>query len=389
MSYTSIRQDVISRKTELLFLITSFVFFITDFFTDFALAVKYHRQGDSLWFFLTVTFMVAPYLVGFIMVAVNTKECTKRTLSFFLRLPISLFLRYKEEFKLWKRRYWDNSPCEGGEENCDCDECRRYRQAIQEPNDSAYELAWLHYVEAITESTPQWCLQVYIMLYNWDFPRLTVISTFFSFFSLPLSITTLERARVTKNRNDFKFCPHTVLFFSCQTFTLLSRLCTIVTLAYTWHFWFFLLLFLHWCSLNYICLRGLNEMWPWWCFILFSIITPLYPLTLPFLFHPTEAYHYWLSKEPKILLRDETKSCFSFGYCTLFAMISVENIVLTPLAVRFPRSDAAHMDVILPIALTFVAFGSFLSAILSKLYYGKYYKEPVDQYENLDSIMTQ
>ena len=305
------------------------------------------------------------------MVVVNTNECTRKIIGVFLHLFTSLVWRYIEEFIHWKRRYLDNSRCEGGEENCSCPKCVDYRKVLKESKDSAYNIAWLHYLETIAESAPQLCLQVYIMLVHRDLHWFTVISVFFSFISLPFSITALEKARVTKNDHDFKLYPHTVMFFTCQTFALLSRLSTIVTLAYAWHLWSFLILFLHWCSLNYICLKGLNIMIPWWCFILLSVFAPLYPLTFPFLFHPTEAYHHWLSKEPKAILQDETTSCFPLPYWALFAMISVENIVLTPIALSFPRSDAKYMNVILPISLTFVVFGAiaheyhFISSVLS------------------------
>ena len=379
ITYISVQQDVISGKTELLFLSTSFVFFVIDVVTDIAVVVKYHKQGHSMWFSLTVLFIVAPYLVSCIMVAVNTNGGRNRTVRSFLYILASLVSRYIEEFTHWKRRYLDNPPCEGGEENCNCPRCGHYRQAVQESKESAYNTAWLHYVETITESVPQWCLQVYIMLHNWNFPRLTVISTFFSFFSLPLSVTRLEKARVTKNDDDFKFCPQTVMFFTCQMFTLLSRLSTIVILAYTWRLWFSLFLFLHWSFLNYIYLSRSDMMRSKWCIILFCIISPLFPLTFPFLFHPIEAYHNWLSKERKAILPDNT-TCHSLRYKTLFAIISVENIVFTLMAVSKPIYDAKHMDVISPIALPLVVFGAILSTILSVVYYRKYNKPPKGQY---------
>lgn len=115
------------------------------------------------------------------MVAVNTKECTRKIISVFLLLLTSLVSRYIEEFIHWKRRYLDNPRCEGGEENCSCPKCVDYREVLKESKDSTYNIAWLHYLETIAESAPQLCLQVYIMLVHRDLHWLTVISVFFFF----------------------------------------------------------------------------------------------------------------------------------------------------------------------------------------------------------------
>jgi hypothetical protein len=61
------------------------------------------------------------------------------------------------------------------DKECICLGCKQYRVRITEYNESAYKLAWVRYAEALTESTPQWCLQIYIVLRQWDFPWLTVL----------------------------------------------------------------------------------------------------------------------------------------------------------------------------------------------------------------------
>ena len=45
-----------------------------------------------------------------------------------------------------------------------------------------YLLAILRHIEKITESAPQLCLQVYIMLRQWSFPSYTVVPSVFSLY---------------------------------------------------------------------------------------------------------------------------------------------------------------------------------------------------------------
>ncbi|CAB4044546.1 XK-related 6, partial [Paramuricea clavata] len=222
------------KEVEFGMLFVGFVFFVIDIGTDIRLAVEYNRQCETLWFRLTLLFILAPYVVISIMAAFQKKEQTgcQRLIASLQCLLSSLIWRYVEEYQHWKRRHCDNSPCQENYEECSCANCENYRKAIKESNESAYNFAWLRYVETIAESAPQWCLQVSIMLVRWNFPRLTVTSAVFSFFSLALSITTLEKARVTKDGHKFKLLPHTVVFFTSQVFTLLSRLSAIVIFAY-------------------------------------------------------------------------------------------------------------------------------------------------------------
>ena len=309
---------------------------------------------------MTLVFVLLPVLVMSIMAAWHTNEC-----SVFLQcLFSSLIIRYVKQFIHWKQTYWNKSPCEDYEKNCGCEKCTKYREDVQKYNTSAYNMAWLHYVETIAESAPQWCLQVGIMFVQWNFPWFTIISSFFSFFSFALSITTLEKTRATMNGHEFKFFPHTVVFFFCQAFTLLSRLSTIVIIAYRWQLLLFALVITHWHILNFIFLHGMSASW--YSRLLIYSFPFLNIFTFPFIFHPTEAYHRWLRND----------SNFPLSYWALFGLISLEDILLTPIVVFAQASDVPHINVMMPTGMTFVITGLLAGAILSVLYYNEYYTPP-------------
>ena len=107
----------------------------------------------------------------------------------------------------------------------------RYIQAVSSENPRTYLLAILRYLDTITESAPQWCLQVYIMLRQWSFPSYTVVSAVFSLLSLAWSITTLEKERLAKEGRRWKLI-HGYVLFNWQLSTLISRLFAIALFAY-------------------------------------------------------------------------------------------------------------------------------------------------------------
>ena len=130
----------------------------------------------------------------------------------------------------------------------------RYIEALVEPRTSVgdfrltYLLAILRYIETITESAPQWCLQVYIMFRQRSFPSYTVVSSVFSLLSLAWSIMTLEKERKEKNNLDFDRTD--VFVFSLkQSLTLVPRLFSIVVFAYVFRSYVFLALAVHWLTL--------------------------------------------------------------------------------------------------------------------------------------------
>ena len=309
-----------------------------------------------------------------IMAVCHHDECSKRCLKSSLGyLFSSLITRYVEQFIKWKRMYWDNSPSGNCEENCNCENCTEYRKKLKEYYTSVYDIAWLRYIETIAESAPQWCLQVGIMFAHWDFPWFTAMSSFFSFFSLALSITSLEKARAKMHGHDFKFFPHTVVFFICQVFTLLARLSTLVIFAYRSLEYFLIFVLGHWISMNFISLCGMNASWYWYILLISFPIVNIF--TFPFFFHPTEAYHHWLTQGTKCVVSGDN-SCFPLPCWALFGLISLENIVITPIAVFVQASDVPHINVMMPTAMTCVITGLVGGTILSLLYYTKYYTPP-------------
>jgi hypothetical protein len=220
-------------KKDLFMLITGLVLFIFDLVTDIVVAVLYGLKGEYWWFGLTLFFIIFPLFIVNLMAAAQAGGhgfCANLNCCLFF-VCSSIFVRYVQEFKDWKQTHWDNPPCGDNYKECDCPDCEQYRAAITKSNKSAYDLAWVRYAETLTESTPQWCLQVYIMLRLWDFPWLTVLSTVFSLLSLAWSITALEKARLNKDSQNFTL-PATVVFFTSQLFSLLSRLFAIAAFAY-------------------------------------------------------------------------------------------------------------------------------------------------------------
>ncbi len=366
--YIFIPQDSIRGKNEFFLLIIGFVLFVADIVTDVILAVEYERKGDTTSLSLTLIFIIVPHISISIMVAIDKKggDCESLCVCL-LSLFSSLLIPYGKEFKNWKRRYRDTAPCEscqGNDKESNCRGCDEYDEAVRESNESAYKLAWYRYAEAMLESAPQWCLQVSIMLFQWDFPSVTVTSAVFSFLSLAYSITKLEKTRVRKEGDDFKIWPHFILYFTCQMCTLLSRLSTIVICVYSSYWIPFLILYAHWMFVNVVYALH-NCIGP--CCVITAFVPYLNILTFPFLIHPTKALYLRLNMGPD-----------GFWYGCFHLLMSAENILMTVLALKLPESSIAHMNVMKIFALTFVIAGLVLGSILRVIYHYWYEKPHED-----------
>jgi hypothetical protein len=216
-------------------------------------------------------------------------------------------------------------------------------------------MAWYRYVETIAESAPQWCLQVSIMLNEWNFPGLTVTSAVFSFLSLSLSITGLEKARVTKEGKDFTFF-HTAVFFLFNMFILLSRLSAIVFHIFAYpggEFLYFIVA--HWILMNFILLNG-NQC-PKYCWVILFYLPFINILAVPFFIHPTKSLYLWQGMGSEA------------SYCYFYILIFVENLIITLIPAFLPPTGIAHLSVLKPIVLSFVIIGLVLSICLGAIYY--------------------
>ncbi|CAB3978479.1 XK-related 6-like [Paramuricea clavata] len=341
-------------KKELFMLITGLVLFIFDLVTDIFVGVRYRLKGEYWWFGLTLLFIIVPlYIVG-VMAAYQTvsKDNLISSLSFACTWwPI--FARYVDEFKYWKQTYRDDHPCGDNYKECSCADCEQYRVAITTSNKSAYRLAWVRYVETLTESTPQWCLQVYIMLRQWDFPWLTVLSAVVSLLSLAWSITALEKARVNKNSHNFTL-PATVVFFTSQLSSLLSRLFAISAVAYVFKEHVITALVVHWKMMSVVTWLRITNFDDGMCdevkrFFQNSILSFLLMLHVPNAF--TKEY-----SSSRIL------------HIVLYNLISVENVLLAIFAVTIPTPDVKHMSVLRPIVLSLVIIGVVQGTIFYIIY---------------------
>jgi hypothetical protein len=333
-------------KKELFMLITGLVLFIFDLVTDIFVAVRYGLKGEYWWFGLTLFFIIVPLFIVSAMAAFQTVSSDKLAccLSFACS---SIFVRYAQELKYWKQTYRDNPPCGDNYKECNCPDCEQYEEEITKSNKSAYKLAWVRYTEALTESTPQWCLQIYIMLRQWDFPWLTVLSAVISLLSLAWSITAFEKAAANKAGHNNFTLPATVVFFTSQLFSLLSRLFAIVAFAYVFKEHVITALVVHWLMMLVVlwliaCKRAESESG--FAQLFFQCII----WSFPFLLH--------------------AQVFSSPAYFVLYSLISVENVLFAFLAVTIPIPDVKHMSVLRPIVLSFVIMGVVLGTIFQIVY---------------------
>ncbi len=218
-------------KKELIMLILSTGLFVFDLGSDCYLAYHYKRAGDDAWFGWTLVFIILPLLITSMVAIRQMKYRGFSFITFCFYSTVFIFVRFKKEFCQWKRTYWENSPCGKYEQECNCTKCEQHREVLRECKKSAYQFAWIRYVEAYLESTPQLLLQVYIMLKKWSFPWYTVLSATVSLLALAWSNTALEKARLSKDGHDFNK-KATVLHFVSQLLVLMPRLFAIVIIMH-------------------------------------------------------------------------------------------------------------------------------------------------------------
>ena len=343
-------------KPELLMLVIGLVLFMFDLSSDIFVAVQYIRNSEIWWFVSTVIVFLLSIIC--ITIAAQHQMKSDRLNTCLTYTFLSIFRRYHKEFKQWKRTFWDNAPCA---ENCrkkSCETCQFYLEEKTKFRDYEYKLVSIRYIESMSESAPQWCLQVYIMLRQWYYPWYTVVSVTFSLLSLAWSITAFEKARETREpRHDFKF-KSTVILLLWQLSSLVSRLTAVVIFAYVFKGYVFLVLVFHMALLNGVITvrnarqRDLKSV------VYFFLSHCL--LNVPFVYHSSVAALKWIRIEchPTILVN--------------LVLISLENIVMVILSVKVSRPDAKHMDILEPVAISCVVTGLFLGTIFFVVFY-RYY----------------
>ena len=238
-------------KKELFLLLLGLGLFIFDLVSDYYVAVQYKRAGEDAWFAWTLVFIILPHYVITVMAMRQMRFIFTSWCQFSFFLIFFIFVRFKEEFSQWKRTFLDNIPCKEYDNECSCLLCNQHREALDKCRKSAYRFAWIRYVETYLESTPQLCLQVYIMLTKCSFPWYTVLSATLSLLSLAWSNTALEKARLANDRHDFSK-KATALHFVTQLLVLTPRLFAIVTLMYDTKFLVFYFLAISWVIGNFI-----------------------------------------------------------------------------------------------------------------------------------------
>lgn len=348
------------------------VLHVFDLGSDIYVAYQYYRTEQWWWFGLTLTFVIVPIVVinvaaslqsEFFSSGENDQQHQGLCWDILCLLTFcscsSIIIRYIEEFQQWKAQNRENSPCE---QNCrrmsnvsNCQRCESYLQQKTRSAKSAYRLAWLNHIETVTESAPQWCLQVYIMLRQWYFPWYTIFSAGLSLVSLAWSVTYLEKARQKKNGNsNFKYCS-TFVFLLWQLAALISRLSAIVFCAYVTRLYVFVSAIAHWflAALCYDLWFGDRFTWK----DLFDFLLVNYPL----FFNVSEP----LLRNDKDWKPAITKMNISLAFQNML-MLVISNTISEP---GVPR----HIEEVRPFAISFVV-GGLITGILFCLAYFKLYR---------------
>ena len=360
-------------KKELFFLIVGVVLFVFDLVTDSLVAVRFWSKGDYGWFTLSLALIIFPLWIVNAVARYQTKglpdcwtgNCKDECL---IVSCWPLLQRHAKEFKQWKRTYWDNSSCEDN----------------YSYNESAYTFAWLRYVETLTESTPQWLFQVYIMLSGWDFPWLTVLSAVVSLFSLAWSTTTLEKARVTKEGHNFTK-KATGLYFCFQLVVLGPRLFAIAIYAYAFKEQVVFVLLGLWVleSALLACLT--------YGYMMLTMTCDGDRCCDPSLGSVAKMLGKLLLSLPLTLFVSETV-LQSLGFESLviqglfFLVKSAENGFLVYRVVF--QSDAEHVNVLEPIAWSLIGTGCFFGVISSAVRYVLKRKEEAVNNESITEVQA-
>ena len=321
----------IGKNLRRLRLIVGLMLYLFDYGSDIFVAFQYWKHNEYWWFGLTTGLIVVPSIIVNI-TAISKLMTETRKSVFDCTLHLSVVIRYMETL-------------------------------VSLDSSDIYFLTKLRYLETITESAPQWCLQVYIMLRQWSFPSYTVVSIVLSFLSLAWSITTLEKERKLHEMKSFNFCA-AVLFLIWQLSTLVSRLSAIVIVAYVFRYYVIVFLAVHWWLVTMTMQAIQQEKFN--CresFILSCLVG------YPSFFHSL-----------KTVLPTASPN---FEMIVSLAYIIAENVgCVLLLFLVHPNSDVQHVDVLKPILILCIAAGTDSSFIFFNFYY---YRFELDSLETVQS----
>ncbi len=315
------------KKLDRLSLIVGLLLYLFDLGSDIYVAFQYWKNNEVLWFGMTTGFFLVPSIIANMTAIVqvfNFWTCTVAVLQ------LSIVGHYIETiispYSPVTRRTETTSP-----------DRRRL-----------YFLAKLRYLQTITESGPQLCLQLYIMLHQWNFPWYTVVSSVLSLVSLTWSITTLEKERIKIKEEGNYNISAAVLFLIWQLFTLVSRLSAIVLFAYVFRHYVIIFLAAHWLLLSVAMLTIQTREYDCGKSLIFSCLA-----AYPSLFHSSEIV--LPTARPKVEM--------------ITVLILLENIVMVTLSLTIETQDVPNIDVLKPVALSCVIGGSVLSIVFIIWYY--------------------
>ncbi len=316
------------KKLQRLSLIVGLLLYLFDYGSDIYVAIKYWKNNDVWWFGMTTGFILVPSIIVNITAIIQVINFWRFIMAV---LQLSIVVRYIETiispYPPVTRRSRTTSPD---------------RRRI-------FFLAKLRYLETITESAPQLCLQFYIMLRQWDFPTYTVVSSVLSLLSLAWSITTLEKERKIKKEGDYKWSAAFV-FLIWQLSTLVSRLSAIVIFAYVFRYYVIFFLAAHWLLLAVAMLTIQKREYDSQGSLIFSCLA-----AYPSLFHSSETVLPTASPKVEMIM----------GYI----LILLENIAMVTLSLTIEIPDLPHMDILEPVIIACIIGGSVPSIFCISLYY--------------------
>jgi hypothetical protein len=397
-------------KTSLLFLLTSFILYILDIFSDIYVAFQYYKNAETWWCALTLAFVIVPHVIINTYAAyinVNFLWMSTRTALLMWILQLSTLASFKQEFTRWKREHWKcNGKATDEQHSADAPEVD-YTRNKQYSADVTLTMhhSFLRLAEAFAESAPQCCLQNYIMVRQWRFPWYTIVSTIFSLLSLAWSITSLEISCKTcqwacasceQSSVSCKECnPQWVekstksfpkisllVFFIAHLCLLVSRLTSLVIFAYVFRYYVFILVSFHWLLVfTAICVGKKFDLTTQPRIV--SVTKRGLTLVLNASLRAYPMVFCLSSSISKLSFRKKISEKFRSFVYVFYGVLLLENTVTVLFAID---SEAAHINFLTKIVLPLVFAGFLLGVLFLVLYYRCYHPGKIMTENNAESL---